>query len=144
MPLPGREIGMHDIRTIRDDRAGFVRGLTRRGISDADAIAAGLAEKDRALRDLLTRLQTSQARRNEASKSIGQAKARKDETLAAVLMEEVAGLKQAIQEGEAQQRQMEEAWGAVIRERQRDHGVIQEGSSRRRLAARCRRRVLWK
>jgi seryl-tRNA synthetase len=100
---------MHDIKAIRDDATAFVRGLTRRGVADAQGIADGLLEKDKALRDLLVRLQTGQARRNEASKLIGQAKAKKDEAGAAALMAEVAGLKDEIQKGEAEQREMEEA-----------------------------------
>jgi seryl-tRNA synthetase len=100
---------MHDIRAIREDRAGFVRGLSRRGLADAEAVADAVLEKDKALRDLLSRLQVQQARRNEASKLIGQAKAKKDEAQAAALMEEVAGLKQAIQDGEAEQREKEDA-----------------------------------
>jgi seryl-tRNA synthetase len=100
---------MHDIKAIRDDSSAFVKGLTRRGMSDAQAVANALLEQDKALRDLLVRLQTSQARRNEASKLIGQAKAKKDEALASALMAEVSGLKDSIQQGEAQQREMEEA-----------------------------------
>ncbi|MEY4706775.1 MAG: hypothetical protein RJB58_498 [Pseudomonadota bacterium] len=100
---------MHDIKAIRDDSSAFVKGLSRRGMADAQAIADALLEKDKALRDLLVRLQTDQARRNEASKLIGQAKAKKDEAQAASLMAEVAGLKEAIQQGEATQREMEEA-----------------------------------
>src|SRR3984957_867209 len=99
---------MHDIRAIREDRDGFVKALGRRGV-DAAAIADDLLEKDKALRELLTRLQVQQARRNDASKLIGQAKAKKDEAGAAALMEEVAGLKEAIQAGEQEQREREEA-----------------------------------
>src|SRR5882672_2567826 len=98
---------MHDIKAIRDDSAAFVRGLTRRGIGDAQALADGLLKKDKDLRDLLGRLQAAQARRNEASKLIGQAKAKKDEAGAAALMAEVAGLKDSIQQGEAEQRALE-------------------------------------
>jgi len=97
---------MHDIKAIRDDPATFVRGLTRRGLN-AEAISQDLLKKDKDLRELLVRLQTSQARRNEASKLIGQAKAKKDEAQASALMAEVAGLKDAIQQGEAEQRQLE-------------------------------------
>jgi seryl-tRNA synthetase len=100
---------MHDIKAIRDDATAFVRGLLRRGVGDAQAIAGALLEKDKALRDLLVRLQTQQARRNEASKLIGQAKAKKDEAGAAALMAEVAGLKDDIQKGEQEQRELEEA-----------------------------------
>jgi seryl-tRNA synthetase len=98
---------MHDIKAIRDDPQRFVRGLARRGMADVQAIADDLLKQDRALRDLLVRLQNDQARRNEASKLIGQAKAKKDEAGAAALMAEVAGLKDAIQQGEAGQRVLE-------------------------------------
>src|SRR5580692_6614427 len=102
-----QEIPMHDIKAIRDDTGGFVRGLTRRGMADAQAIADNLLKEDKKLRDLLVRLQTAQARRNEASKLIGQAKAKKDEAQAQGLMAEVAGLKDQIQQGEAEQRELE-------------------------------------
>src|SRR5882724_9398974 len=99
---------MHDIKAIRDDGAAFVRGLTRRGVAEAQAIADSLLKKDKDLRDLLGRLQNAQARRNEASKLIGQAKAKKDEAGAAALMAEVAGLKDAIAQGEADERRLTE------------------------------------
>src|SRR3954469_1819616 len=98
---------MHDIKAIRDDPATFARGLARRGMMDAQAVAEHLLSQDKALRELLVRLQTGQARRNEASKLIGQAKAKKDEAGAAALMAEVAGLKDSIQQGEAEQRELE-------------------------------------
>ncbi len=99
---------MHDIKAIRDNGSVFVRGLQRRGMADAQAIADALLKKDKDLRDLLVRLQNGQARRNEASKLIGQAKAKKDEAGAAALMAEVAGLKDEIQQGEADQRKLED------------------------------------
>jgi seryl-tRNA synthetase len=98
---------MHDIKAIRDDAAAFMRGLSRRGMADAQALADNLLKKDKALRELLVRLQGEQARRNDASKLIGQAKAKKDEAGAAALMAEVAGLKESIQQGEAKQRDLE-------------------------------------
>jgi seryl-tRNA synthetase len=98
---------MHDIKAIRDNSDSFVGGLRRRGMADAQAIAEDLLKKDKDLRDLLVRLQTAQARRNEASKLIGQAKAKKDEAGAAALMAEVAGLKDTIQQGEGEQRALE-------------------------------------
>src|SRR5690348_14060461 len=99
---------MHDIKAIREAPEIFARGLQRRGL-DGQAVAADLLARDKALRDLLVRLQNSQARRNEASKLIGQAKAKKDEAQAAALMAEVAGLKESIQQGEAEQRELEKA-----------------------------------
>ncbi len=99
---------MHDIKAIREDRDAFVRGLKRRGLSEAETLADGLLAQDKALRELLTRLQSGQARRNDASKLIGQAKQKKDEAQAKALMDEVAGLKDAIQQGEAEQRDLEQ------------------------------------
>jgi seryl-tRNA synthetase len=98
---------MHDVRAIRDAPEAFVRGLRRRGL--AGTLADDILAQDKALRELLTRLQTQQARRNDASKLIGQAKQKKDEALAKSLLDEVAGLKEAIQAGEAEQRTREEA-----------------------------------
>ncbi len=98
---------MLDIKAIRDDSSAFVQGLTRRGMADAQAVIGAVLEKDKVLRDLLVRLQNSQARRNEASKLIGHAKAKKDEAQATGLMAEVAGLKDTIQQGEQEQRDLE-------------------------------------
>jgi seryl-tRNA synthetase len=90
---------MHDIKAIRENTAAFVAALARRPAyaSNAQAVADDLLARDKELRDLLTRLQAAQARRNEASKLIGKAKAQKDEAQAQALMAEVAGLKDEIQ-----------------------------------------------
>ena len=100
---------MHDIKALRDDRDAFVAALARRPAfqGSAGTEADRLLAADAALRALLGRLQTMQARRNEASKLIGQAKAKKDEAQASALMAEVAGLKDDIQKGEAEQRALE-------------------------------------
>jgi seryl-tRNA synthetase len=95
---------VHDIAAIRKDSDAFARGLARRGL-DGESIAFDVLQRDRDLRELQTRLQQMQARRNEASKLIGQAKAKKDEAQASALMAEVAGLKTDIQSGEEQERQ---------------------------------------
>ena len=97
---------MHDIKAIRDEPDVFTTGLKRRGFSDASELTSRLLARDKELRDLLTRLQQAQARRNEASKLIGQAKAKKDEAQAAALLAEVAGLKDEIQSGEQKERDL--------------------------------------
>jgi seryl-tRNA synthetase len=102
---------MHDIKLIRDDPAAFDNGLKRRGLPPQ---SAEVLKRDAELRALLTRLQTAQARRNEASKLIGQAKAKKDEAQAQALMAEVAGLKDEIQKDEEQQRELEAAVGKLL------------------------------
>jgi len=84
---------MHDIRFIREEPQAFDAGLARRGVAPTAAALVALDETHRAL---LTQSQTAQARRNEASKAIGQAKARKDEAAAAALMAEVADLKDTL------------------------------------------------
>ena len=105
---------MHDIKAIRDDHAAFVAGLQRRNIADAATIAQEILDRDHGLRALLTRLQAAQARRNEASKLIGQAKARKDEAAAAALMAEVAGLKDEIQKGEEEERKLKKELDEIL------------------------------
>ena len=85
---------MHDIRSIRDDPESFNAGLKRRGLKP---FAQLILQMDAELRTLLTGLQQLQAQRNDASKKIGQAKAKKDEAAAQAFMKEVAGLKEQIQ-----------------------------------------------
>ncbi|HEY8947338.1 MAG TPA: serine--tRNA ligase [Rhizomicrobium sp.] len=99
---------MHDIKAIRDDKDGWVKALSRRPAyaEIASFLADDIAAKDKELRELLVSLQTKQARRNEASKLIGKAKAQKDEAQASALMAEVAGLKDDIQKGEEQERDL--------------------------------------
>jgi seryl-tRNA synthetase len=108
---------MHDIRAIREQPEQFTAGLSRRGMADASAVTDGLLARDRALRTLQGRLQDAQARRNEAARQIGAAKAQKDEGRAAALMGEVAGLKEEIQKGEederAQKAELEEALASL-------------------------------
>ena len=97
---------MHDIKAIRDGKDAFIAGLARRGIADAQTIAEEILDRDHGLRALQTRLQAAQARRNDASKLIGQAKARKDEAQASALMEEVAGLKEQLRKDEEEERKL--------------------------------------
>jgi seryl-tRNA synthetase len=85
---------MHDLKALRDDPDAYARGWASRGVSGE--VVGELLELDRALRAVLTDLQAAQARRNEASKLIGQAKTRKDEAEAQRLLAEVEGLKSRI------------------------------------------------
>lgn len=93
---------MFDIKAIRDDASAFDAGLAKRGLEPQ---AARLIEIDERRRQIITRLQEMQQRRNDASKLIGQAKAKKDEATAQKLMEEVAALKGDLQKGEEEERQ---------------------------------------
>ena len=97
---------MHDIRSIRDDPAAFDAALAKRGTGPRAAELLALDERHRAL---ITELQAGQARRNEASKAIGAAKAQKDETTAQALMAEVAALKERLPALEAEEKALGDA-----------------------------------
>jgi len=86
---------MHDIRAIRDDPAAYDRAWAMKGFAPQTPAILAL---DESLRAAQTALQAAQARRNEASKAIGQAKAARDEDRARALMAEVESLKAAIAE----------------------------------------------
>ncbi len=92
---------MFDIKAIRDDAQAFDAGLAKRGLEPQ---SARLIEIDERRRAIITSLQELQQRRNDASKLIGQAKAKKDDALAQSLMDEVASIKSAIQDGEEKER----------------------------------------
>jgi seryl-tRNA synthetase len=81
---------MHDIKSIRDNPQAFDASLKRRGLSPVSALLLAIDERRRAA---ILASEQAQARRNAASKEIGEAKKAKDETRAAKLMAEVAELK---------------------------------------------------
>src|SRR5882757_4687717 len=81
---------MHDIKSIRDNPQAFDAGLKRRGLA---TLSAGLRAIDEKRRAAILASEQAQARRNAASKEIGEAKKAKDEARAARLMAEVAELK---------------------------------------------------
>ncbi|MFG1318390.1 serine--tRNA ligase [Xanthobacter autotrophicus] len=104
---------MHDIKWIRDEPDGLITALVRRGGGSdearvaAEALVGKLRDLDEQRRATLTQLETLLARRNAASKEIGQAKARKDEATAATLMAEVAELKEKVPALEAEAKRLE-------------------------------------
>ncbi|MDP1907779.1 MAG: serine--tRNA ligase, partial [Hyphomicrobium sp.] len=81
---------MHDIKSIRDNAQAFDAGLKRRGLEPLSASLLAIDEKRRAA---ILRSEQMQARRNAASKEIGDAKKAKDDARASALMAEVAELK---------------------------------------------------
>ncbi len=92
---------MHDIRFIRDNPDAFDRALARRGLPPQ---ARRLIELDEKRREKILALETAQARRNAASKEIGEAKKNKDEEKAKGLLIEVAALKESLPAMEAQEK----------------------------------------
>ncbi len=102
---------MHDIRFIRENPEAFDAGLARRGMVPQ---AAELAALDEARRSVTTAQQEVQARRNDLSKQVGQAKAAKDEAKAQALMAEVATLKDDLERLTAEQGPADEALKAAL------------------------------
>jgi len=93
---------------IRDNAETFDKGLKRRGIEPGGEVkfSAELIELDDARRRHQTRLQEAQSRRNAASKEIGKAMGAKDTATADRLKAEVSELKEFIQGGEDEERQL--------------------------------------
>ena len=92
---------MHDIRFIRDNPDTFDAALKRRGLEPQSSRLIALDEKRRVA---IQAAETAQARRNAASKEIGEAKKNKDEEKARGLLAEVAVLKESIPEKEADEK----------------------------------------
>jgi seryl-tRNA synthetase len=86
---------MHDIKSIRDNPAAFDAGLKRRGLAPLSASLLAIDERRRAA---ILASEQAQARRNAASKEIGEAKKAKDDARANTLMAEVAELKTTMPE----------------------------------------------
>jgi seryl-tRNA synthetase len=105
---------MHDIRWIRDNPEGFDRGLARRGLAPEAARLIAIDERRRAT---IVKAEQAQARRNAASKEIGEAKKARDEARAQALMAEVADLKASIPALEAEEKeasqQLDDALAAI-------------------------------
>ncbi len=94
---------MHDIRFIRENPEAFDAALARRGHA---AVAAKIVELDEAKRAAATKIQEAQAKRNNASKAIGQAMGQGDTAKADALKAEVAELKELMPALEEEDRQL--------------------------------------
>ncbi|MEO6842505.1 MAG: serine--tRNA ligase [Bradyrhizobium sp.] len=89
---------MHDIKSIRDNPEAFDAALKRRGL---EPLSGSLLAIDERRRGAILASEQAQARRNSASKEIGDAKKAKDDARAAKLMAEVAELKTTMPQLEA-------------------------------------------
>ena len=96
---------MHDIKAIRDNPDAFDAALKRRGLEPLSKPLIALDEKRRTA---ILASEQAQARRNAASKEIGDAKKNKDNARADALMAEVGELKTKLPELEATVKQVEE------------------------------------
>jgi seryl-tRNA synthetase len=104
---------MHDIRFIRDNPDTFDGALARRGLAPESKRLIALDEQRRAK---ILALETTQARRNAASKEIGEAKKTKDETRAKALLDEVAALKDKMPVMEAEEKEASAALDKALSE----------------------------
>ena len=102
---------MHDIKAIRDNPVAFDLGLARRGLP---AMAADLLKIDAERRDHVQKLQDAQARRNAASKEIGEAMKTGDKAKAEALKAEMGAIKDIIASGEAVERDIDQRLNAAL------------------------------
>src|ERR1700676_4564228 len=82
----GHDVGIfviHDIKWIRENPDAFDAALKRRGLEPLSSSLLAIDERRRAA---ILKSEQAQARRNSASKEIGDAKKAKDEACAAKLM----------------------------------------------------------
>src|SRR5580700_798113 len=104
---------MHDIRFIRDNPNAFDKALARRGLPPQAQRLIALDEQRRAK---ILAIETAQARRNAASKEIGEAKKSKDEEKAKGLLSEVAALKEFVPAMEAEEKEASKALNDALAE----------------------------
>src|SRR3984885_6227910 len=97
---------MPDIRFIRENPDAFDAGMARRGLPGE---AKRLIALDEERRPAIQKREAAQARRNAASKDIGEAKKNKDEARTKSLMAEVAELKDSIPNMEAAEKRASRA-----------------------------------
>ncbi len=102
---------MHDLKFIRDNPDAFDAALARRGHATVAAEILALDEKRRAVQ---TELQEAQARRNEASKAIGQAMGQGDKDKAEALKAEVGALKEKMPQLEEEEREAGKALNDLL------------------------------
>jgi len=94
---------MHDIRFIRENPEAFDAALARRGVG---SVSSAILDLDARRRAVTAKVQDAKARRNEASKAIGQAMGQGDKDKAESLKAKVAELKQTMPALEDEDRQL--------------------------------------
>ena len=102
---------MHDIKWIRENPEAFDAGLKRRGLEPLSKSLLAIDEKRRAA---IMASEQAQARRNSASKEIGDAKKAKDDARASKLMAEVAELKTTLPQLESTAKAADEELAAAL------------------------------
>src|SRR6202171_2250376 len=104
---------MHDIKWIRENPAAFDAALKRRGLGP---LSSSLLASDEKRRAAITASEQALARRNSASKEIGDAKKAKDDARTSKLMAEVAELKTNLPQLELAAKAADEELAAALAE----------------------------
>lgn len=116
---------MLDIQALRNDLDGVVAQLKRRGF-DFDAAKFSALEQER--KTVQTRTQDLQAKRNNASKQIGMAKAKGEDV--SVIMAEVAGLGDQLKADEARLTELQtELQNLLLNVPNLPHASVPDGKS---------------
>jgi len=102
---------MHDIKWIRDNVTAFDAALKRRGLEPLSPSLLAIDERRRAA---ILKSEQAQARRNSASKEIGDAKKARDDARASALMAEVADLKTTMPQLEQAAKTADEELAAAL------------------------------
>src|SRR5229473_627826 len=113
---PGHDAGilvMHDIKWIRENAHAFDAALKRRGLEPLSSSLLAIDEKRRAA---IKASEQALARRNSASKEIGDAKKARDEARASKLMAEVSELKTTLPQLELATKAADEELAAALAE----------------------------
>src|SRR5438067_9999961 len=102
---------MHDIRAIRETPELYEKHWAAKGLSGR---VAEILDLDAKLRASQTALQAAQAERNETSKKIGQAKAKRDEAEATRLMAHVETLRKTLEAETEREREIAELLRQIL------------------------------
>jgi seryl-tRNA synthetase len=107
-----KDLGMHDIKWIRENPDAFDRGLARRGLK---AEAQYLLSLDGRRRANIRVSESFKADRNKASKEIAEAKAKNDKAAVEKLMAKVAECKTSISTLEAEEKEVSEELNEALK-----------------------------
>ncbi|MBX2804792.1 MAG: serine--tRNA ligase [Hyphomicrobiales bacterium] len=102
---------MLDLKLIRDNPEAFDAAIAKRGL---EPMSAEILAIDEERRKVITALQDAQSRRNQISKEVGKAKAAKNEDEAQKLISEMGDLKDAIQKGEHEEKEISARLDGVL------------------------------
>jgi seryl-tRNA synthetase len=111
------DLTMHDIRFIREHPEAFDNALKRRHLSPAESTqfsSNNLISIDERRRAIIRVNESALARRNAASKEVGDAKRKGDETTAQKLMAEVTDLKATISRTDQEQKDVQKELDGLL------------------------------